>query len=323
MATPDIWRILSEAAAGRRVALLALVDCQGSAPNGPGARMLVFEDGSAMGTIGGGKSEALLQCRAAKMLAAAIPPPPEAIHLSHGGRDQAGDSGMICSGAQSYVLLVPTSEDLEAAGELFQAEQLGKERCFQLSANGLHICAPLEGKGDHFWDPEAAEGWCYRECIGRPDHAILIGGGHVSLALSAVLRPLGFRITVLDDRKNLPTMTDNSFAHESRVVDYGKIIPEIPEGERNYICIMTHGHRSDRRVLQQLAGGLYRYLGMLGSRAKVAQVFKQLDARGISPATLRKVHAPIGLPIQSNTPEEIAISIAAEMIQVRHSRLQG
>ena len=129
---------------------------------------------------------------------------------------------------------------------------------------------------------------------------------------------LPFRVVVLDDRPELPTLMANSFAQETRVIDYNEVTRHVPDGERSWVVIMTYGHENDALVLRQLLGRRFRYLGLLGSRAKVARMFAVFRDEGVPAQDLERVSAPIGVPIGSHTPEEIAISIAAEIVQVRN-----
>ena len=141
----------------------------------------------------------------------------------------------------------------------------------------------------------------------------------MALALSRVMATLPFRIVVLDNRSDLPTMADNVFAHETHVVDYGRIADHIAEGERSWVVIMTFGHTHDSIVLESLAGKPLRYLGLMGSTAKVERLFAIMRDGGVPEAHLARISAPVGVSIGSHTPEEIAISIAAEIIKLRNS----
>ncbi|HEX8504461.1 MAG TPA: XdhC family protein, partial [Hymenobacter sp.] len=165
--------------------------------------------------------------------------------------------------------------------------------------------------------------WQYREQLGFRDQLTIVGGGHVSLALSRVLATLDFELTVLDDRVGLPTLEANGFAHRRRVVDYGNVAAEILPGRNRYVVVMTVGYRTDAVVLRQLLPHAYRYLGVMGSTAKVAELRRGLRQEGFSDPEIARLHGPIGLPINSQTPEEIAISIAAELIQARHEALRS
>ena len=164
------------------------------------------------------------------------------------------------------------------------------------------------------------EDWLYREEAGQRPTLTIIGGGHVGLALSRVMAELNFHIVVLDDRARLATMAANTYAQEKHVTSYNRIGRHVSEGSQSYVVIMTFGHLADERVLGQLAEKKTALPGdALGSPAKIAQIFTHLKKKGVAAASLKKVHAPVGLPIHSHTPEEIAISIAAEIIQVKNS----
>jgi xanthine dehydrogenase accessory factor len=115
-------------------------------------------------------------------------------------------------------------------------------------------------------------------------------------------------------------MEANTYAHERRVVDYEEVAEHVPAGERSWVVIMTYGHVHDRHVLGKLLGRDYAYLGVLGSRAKIHAMFDRMKKEGVLPESLEQVHAPVGLSIRSHTPEEIAISIAGEIIAVRNGK---
>jgi xanthine dehydrogenase accessory factor len=125
-------------------------------------------------------------------------------------------------------------------------------------------------------------------------------------------------VVVLDNRAELATLEANTFAHERRVVDYADVAEHVPDGPRSWVVIMTYGHDHDRLVLQRLLGRDYAYLGVLGSKAKIRAMFAEMADDGISPELLEPVRAPVGLAIGSHTPEEIAVSIAGEMIALRN-----
>ena len=131
---------------------------------------------------------------------------------------------------------------------------------------------------------------------------------------------LPFRIVLLDNRPDLPTMEANSYAHERRIIDYDDVAAQVPDGDNSWVVIMTYGHHHDRRVLEGLLGREYAYLGVLGSRAKIHQMFTDMKSEGAPAHELDRVHAPVGLPIRSHTPEEIAVSIAGEIVAVRNGK---
>jgi len=134
------------------------------------------------------------------------------------------------------------------------------------------------------------------------------------------MRSMDFYIRVYDDRADLKTMIENEAAHEKySISSYEQITTSIPEGLNEYIVIMTFGYRSDDIVIRSLLGKNYRYLGVLGSQTKINKLFDDYRKEGINENCLQQIHTPIGLDIHSQTPEEIAVSIAAEIIRVKNS----
>jgi xanthine dehydrogenase accessory factor len=123
---------------------------------------------------------------------------------------------------------------------------------------------------------------------------------------------------VLDNRRDLPTMAANRWAHDQQVVDYQRIADHVAVSDRSWVVIMTFGHHHDRLVLEGLLGKKLAYLGLMGSEAKVRQMFAAMVEEGTPAAALEAVRAPVGVPIGSHTPEEIAISIAAEIVAIRN-----
>ncbi len=147
---------------------------------------------------------------------------------------------------------------------------------------------------------------------------VIFGGGHLSKALCTMASFCNFRVEVIDDREEFADKA--RFPEASRVFHlpgYQRIPEIVTLDTHTFVVIATRGHRFDEEVLFQIAGRPVAYIGMVGSRQKNAIVFERLRERGISQSLLERVHAPIGLPIHSETPEEIAVSILAEMIQSR------
>jgi xanthine dehydrogenase accessory factor len=155
------------------------------------------------------------------------------------------------------------------------------------------------------------------EPILTPPALYIFGGGHIALALTKMGKLCGFNITVIDDRAE--------FAHaerfpEAEVIlaeDFTKSFPQVKIDKSSYIVIVTHGHRHDEVVLEWVVGTPARYIGMIGSKTKNETIYSHLLAKGITREQLDRVHAPIGLEIGAQTPEEIAVSILAELIKIR------
>lgn len=158
----------------------------------------------------------------------------------------------------------------------------------------------------------------YVEPITEPK-LVLFGGGHVSAAIARVAGPAGFHVTVCDDRAEFATRERHPSANEHRTGSFAELAAQLAPADRHFLVVCTRGHDRDGDVLAALseAGCQPRYLGMIGSRAKRATLFAQLLERGVSRDFLERVQSPMGLPIGARSHEEIAISVAAEMIRLR------
>ncbi len=172
---------------------------------------------------------------------------------------------------------------------------------------------------DYQFTKQSDTDWRYREKLGYKNQLAIIGGGHCALALSELMSRMDFYVRVFDDRPDLHTMVQNQAAHETIVVtDYSELAARIPAGRHQYVVVMTMGYRTDDLVIRTLLGTEFAYVGVLGSKTKVATLLAAYRAEGLDDAWLKRMHAPIGLAINSQTPEEIAVSIAAEIIRVKN-----
>ena len=147
----------------------------------------------------------------------------------------------------------------------------------------------------------------------------ILGGGHISFSLARIGDLLGFKIVVVDDRPEYATTQRFPEADRVLVTSYDKAFSELKVGKSGYVVIVTHGHKGDAASLEGALSTEAKYIGMIGSKTKNISVYARLKANGITQQQLDRVHAPIGLRIRAQTPEEIAVSIMAEIIQVRHS----
>lgn len=316
MSGTDLWKFAADALQdGVGICLVTMVQAEGSGPNRPGCKAVVTADGRRAGTVGGGVSEYKLFQAAEALLESERKPNGTLLTMRHRDSEDGTTSGMICSGTQVFVLNPLFLEDLETIQQIIDCAGHGKTGKIQLTKAGLLFKKCEQSESGLFFD---ADIWEYEETVGELDIVTLIGGGHVALALSPILRSLGLYVIVLDNRPELATMKANTTAHEIRIVDYDRIRSSVPAGSRSYVCIMTFGHQYDEAVLEQLIDLDLRYLGMMGSAHKISTIRERLISRGFDPKAFDSVHAPIGIEINSNTPEEIAVSIAAEIIAVRN-----
>lgn len=160
------------------------------------------------------------------------------------------------------------------------------------------------------------------ERITAAPQLILCGGGHVAVQTAKVAKMVGFSVTVIDDRGDFANRERFPDADQILVMPYGEALASI-DPANGYYVIVTRGHRDDRACLEQILSKGFTYCGMIGSRTKVRLLFEELERQGFDRSLLDRVHSPIGLPIGANTPEEIAVCIAAELIQVKNRLSHG
>lgn len=175
---------------------------------------------------------------------------------------------------------------------------------FDLEDDTGMICG---GKMDIFLEPVAG---------GPP--VLVVGGGHVGQAVARVAKHAGFRVTVVDDRPEVVTQERFPFVDRRLVGGTELLESDISVDGSTFVVVVTRGHRFDKDWVEAFVDSWPMYLGMIGSATKVKRTFEQMSAGGISDETLSKIHAPIGLDIGAETPDEIAVSVVAEMIAVRH-----
>lgn len=304
------WTLAANALrAGRPAALLCVVRSAGSSPGRQGFKMVVTAEAVA-GSIGGGIMEHKWVELARQRLRDADPTPLLRPQI-HRREAPAHRSGMMCAGEQEVLLWPLPPADLPVVAAIEMALQnLGSSAWEVSEATGLRMAT---GVGAGFYAYQPGPAWTYREQLGFRDRLTIVGGGHVSLALSQLAAKLEFEITVLDDRADLPTLDANYFAHHRQRVNYETLA--LPPGPHHYVVVMTVGYRTDALVLRRLLGHAYRYLGVLGSATKIAELRRTLREEGFN---LKELRGPIGVPINSRLPEEIAVSVAAELIRVRN-----
>ena len=155
------------------------------------------------------------------------------------------------------------------------------------------------------------------------ERLILCGGGHVSLELAHIAARLEFELVVIDDRPEFANMARFPMAHQVLCTPFEEALDALGSRDTDFYAILTRGHAFDKECLAHVLRGQYAYVGMIGSRTKVAAVYKALREEGFSQEMLDGVHSPIGLSIGGQTPAEIAVSIAAQLVQVRAQRGPG
>jgi xanthine dehydrogenase accessory factor len=253
----EIYQELAKiAASGERAVLATVISSRGSVPRKAGTKMIVKEDGSLVGSIGGGNVEQAVQEKALEVM-------------------RSGEAQMI-------------NLDLTGSGE-----------------EAWMICG---GQLDVFLEP-----------ILPAETLYLFGAGHLSQSTAAVAKMLGLRVVVIDPRSEYNNSDRFPDADSLIVEEYDDAFSKLNVDENSYIVIYTPGHVSDEKCLRFAVGTAAKYVGMIGSKKKVKEIKERLRKKGVSQQQLDEVHAPIGLEINAQTPEEIAVSILAEITKVRRS----
>jgi xanthine dehydrogenase accessory factor len=240
---------------GRRGALATIVNVRGSIPSFHTAKMLVRDDGSIMGTIGGGCVEADVW-QAAREVMESETPRTLKFDLN---QDPKHDTGLVCGGT-------------------------------------LEI---------------------FVEPVLPPALLYIFGAGHVALSVCRTAASAGFEVIVTDDRSSYATNERFPAAREVYALDFDEAMKKLDPNESSYIVIVTRGHRDDMRILRWAVQTRARYVGMIGSKRKVIEISKALQAEGLPAHLFERVHSPIGLDIGAVTPEEIGVAITAELIALR------
>ena len=306
----DVWRFISDKLNENiPVELLYVLQSEGSSPGRQGFKMAVAADGEFCGTIGGG----IMEHKLVEMAKARLLQDDRSVLLmrQHHDKDHpANQSGMICSGSQLNAFIPVRLPDKKVIDTVLSSSH----KYIRVSSAGLFIAGDDKTGLQYQSDTD----WQYQEAIDRKPVIHIIGGGHVSLALSELMRFLGFYIHVYDDRPELSTLVGNVFADECHLADYAAISESLQATPGDYVVIMTIGYRTDKIVLRQLLNMPFAYLGMLGSARKTETLFAELKQEGVGQDLLERIHAPIGINIDSKTTREIAVSIAAEIIRYKN-----
>jgi len=318
MKDKDLWCFISNSLQQDiPVVLLIVVVREGSSPGRVGFKMGVTED-DMVGTIGGG----IIECNMVNMARAMLKKDdfvPLLQKQIHNPEDSVKASGMVCGGSQSIVLYPCRKNDLVCFQLLTGSLETNAAGILRLSPGGISFTPNTCNGNKYKFNLKGEDDWQYEENTGLISTLYIIGAGHVGSALSRVFSPLDFHIVVLDERQDVKTFKNNTYDHEKIICSYDNIGEHIPSGEKDYAVIMTPDHQADELVLRQLVEKNLYYLGMMGSASKVKKIMKRLEQDGIPSNKLQQVRTPVGLPIKSHTAEEIAISIAAEIIAIKNN----
>lgn len=350
----DIYAEIIEALKSKeRIALATLIQRTGSAPRAAGAKYLIRADGRTVGSVGGGCLEAEVWQEAQEVIKEDTR---KVLHFRLTPEDSA-ESGMICGGnidifleplkeeflkiyqeiknirqkggaailatlisfeegipkGDGTKLLIKTSE--ERFGSLLGEEELEEE----ILKEGENLLLEKKPKVLVLRKKDKKMEVLLEPILSEPT-VFLFGAGHISQQLAPLAKKVDFKVVVIDDREIFANYQRFPEADEVIVTEFERSFDLLSIDETSYLVIVTRGHLSDGIVLEQAIKTKARYIGMIGSRKKIQTLFNHLLEKGFSKEDLTRVHAPIGIDIHAETPEEIAISIVAELIKVRRSQ---
>ncbi|MHB8378003.1 MAG: XdhC family protein [Dehalococcoidia bacterium] len=340
--TTEMARLIEK---GEPFVVATLVDAHGSTPQKVGARLLVRADGSTVGTLGGGCIEAEVWEVAKQALETGEP---STLDFTL-NEDIAVEYGLACGGTQR-ILVDPTFtvDDLELARRMLGAAS-GERRGIVISVVEGGARIPTAGR-IAMWEDGTVDGelgdvhadavelaqrlvkapcpkpalvtltsgvQVFADVFAEPPEVVIVGGGHVGRAVATVAKFLGYRMAVIDDRVDFANKERFPEADEVIAGDIEASIDAYPATRNTAIVIVTRGHKYDYQGLSAAARSKAGYVGLMGSRRKVALIYRQLLRDGVPEERLRDIHAPIGLDIGAIAPEEIAVSIMAEITMDR------
>jgi xanthine dehydrogenase accessory factor len=325
------------------VVLTTILSRSGSAPRAVGTRMIVRSDGSILGTIGGG----ILEARVQQLAKNAFDNRGAMVRDFVLTAEDAEQMGMICGGRLRVLIQYVDGSDptcLEFYRQVTAALDLGKSawlmteipagettrngllQCLSRS-DGTRVCTgehdnlPILSSPAESREPRVVARGASRFLVEPFCHegaVFIFGAGHVSQQLALLTRLVGFRTIVLDDRTEFANR--ERFASADDIVllsSFDRAMAGLPINENSYLVLVTRGHAHDKTLLGEALTTRAGYIGMIGSRRKRDAVYQELQQEGFPAEAFERVHSPIGLSIAAETPEEIAVSITAELIAVR------
>ena len=334
---------------GESVVVATVIRTKGSTPQKPGAKLLVRQDGTGAGTLGGGCVEGDIWFAAKQLMQQGGEAEYREYELNE---ELAAEDGLVCGGTMYFLIdpvytpedYLPYAREIDFAykGEgavalatVIKSGNDGKSRIGDklfIRENGKTEgtlgnletdkgaiekakILMIHGRNEYVMTASGAE--YFIEAYTTPPQLVICGGGHVSRALASLAKPLEFRLFITDDREE--------FANEDRFPEADIIVsqkpedalPNLPINPNTFIVVATRGHRYDNSALLAAAKTPARYVGLMGSKRKTILIYEDLMRSDLSLDRIREIRSPIGLDIKARTPEEIAISIMSEMLMFR------
>ncbi|MGN0159680.1 MAG: XdhC family protein [Brotaphodocola sp.] len=317
--------------AGKDSILVTIVQSKGSAPRAMGAAMLVGEDGYLCGTIGGG----MLEYRATNLAREDLKNKQGILRKYRLTKEEVAGLGMVCGGDVDilFTFLQPSEENKKVVMTIQDCMNRYEKIWLMLPLDGNSIGFARQGEGNAcpMGDGDAKNGGqkehaliedafgkkVYVRCLENASRVYVFGGGHLAQELVPVISHLGFRCVVTDDREEFSTRQLFPDAEEVHTMQFDQLEGKFDIYENDYIIAVTRGHMGDLDVQKFALKTPAYYIGVVGSRSKIKTVNEKLREAGYTEEDINRVVTPIGLDIHSETPAEIAISIAAQLIEKR------
>ncbi len=307
---------------GERVFVACVAEHTRGSPGTAGAKLMVAEGGERRGTIGGGMMERRLVEQAQEALRSGGAQP-ERRTLVHSDTAAGERSGLVCEGKQTNVFCVLAGSGAQAAvRSITAALREDRPAWLTIDAGGVRVTrgGPDLGRPPHVLTEEGG-GWRYEEDLLSRRRLAVIGGGHCAVALAEVMARLGYRTQIFDTRTEVVTHhRAAALGGVARVADYAAAGARVAYPELTAVVVMTADYRTDVRALLGVAELPLPFVGLMGGRRKIERIFARLKEEGVAQQTLDRIHAPVGLDVGSETPEEIAVSVAAQILRERSRR---
>ncbi len=314
-----IWNFLHyHISKGEDTILVAVVSHEKGSPGKEGFKMAISESGESVGSIGGGIMEYNILKKCAELLKNKIHVNKIETLYHNKASGTVSKSGLICAGSQTNFTVTLTRKNLRTVSKILTALKEQVQGKIILNSNGAAFEKTSGAPTNEFMKFRPGRNWKFEQTTGSKNCALIVGGGHVGLAASRIFSMLDFFVIVYDSRSDLRTMKENVFADKKMIGKYDKLGSVVMKNRNCYVIIVTTGFESDKEALKTVLKYDVKYIGLMGTKTKLKKIFNEAVKEGIERKALEKVHAPIGIDIRSDTPEEIAVSIAAEVIREKN-----
>ena len=320
MSLSDFWQAAHEALSnGKRIHMSLVVDQTKGSPGTTAARMFVTNDGVRYGTIGGGVMESRVLEEAVSSLNQELLPKPRLRQLRHRADSSDQSSGLICGGTQTNLEIALSPElHLELVAQIAASavSGLGSVGC---TSDGLKVTDKLV---ETVKINQNGEAWEVSFPLLNRRRVAVFGGGHCGVALANAMQRLDYEVTILDSRSNISTTEGLAKSIKCIVTDFERAAACVDHPNYTVAIVMTYSMDTDVKALLGLLDKGFEWIGLMGSQVKIAHIRQKLLSESFSDLQISQIVAPVGIEFNSDTPEEIAISIAAKILLERESKKQ-